>query len=79
MDEDGIIPEELERNIQRHLSSQSKEINEKTPFGSMLYLMPTFHNPTGVSLAPGTLVLYLLKYYILLHSNQFLNKFLSNN
>ena len=64
MDAEGIIPEELERNIQAHLSSQSKEINEKNPFWSMLYLMPTFHNPTGVSLTPGMPVLYLLKRYI---------------
>ena len=68
MDEEGIIPEELERNIEGHLSSQSKEINEIKPYCAMLYLIPTFHNPTGVSLAPGMLILYLLNYYIKLHS-----------
>lgn len=47
MDEYGIIPEELERSL------QSRVLGGKGVFSSMLYLIPTFHNPTGISLSPG--------------------------
>ena len=42
MDEDGLIPEELERQVQR-LQAQGAS-------PSFLYTVPTFHNPTGRTL-----------------------------
>jgi len=56
MDEQGIIPEELEKVLQSHHQSHPPpEPTEKKPFWSMLYCMPTFHNPTGICLSPGEL------------------------
>jgi 2-aminoadipate transaminase len=43
MDEDGLIPGELEKQVAR-LSSNSK-------FPSFLYTIPNFHNPTGCTLS----------------------------
>lgn len=53
MDDDGLIPEELEKTIQAHLSIKPREMKGNKPFWSMLYLIPTFHNPTGTCLSPG--------------------------
>jgi 2-aminoadipate transaminase len=43
MDEDGIIPGELEKHVVQLLSSGS--------FPSILYTIPNFHNPTGSTLS----------------------------
>jgi DNA-binding transcriptional MocR family regulator len=52
MDEEGIIPEELERCVKARLSDRGREVGGNRPFWSMVYLIPTFHNPTGVCLSP---------------------------
>ena len=54
VDGDGIVPEELEKRLEAHLSTRPREVGGNKPFWSMLYLIPTFHNPTGVCLSPGT-------------------------
>ena len=51
MDENGIIPEELEQYLKERSSIKPREIGGRKPFWSMLYLIPTFHNPTGVCLS----------------------------
>jgi 2-aminoadipate transaminase len=43
MDEDGLIPSELEKQIAR--------LHERGKFPSMLYTIPNFHNPTGITLS----------------------------
>ncbi|WP_324650169.1 PLP-dependent aminotransferase family protein [Georgenia sp. H159] len=43
MDDDGLVPEELERTLQR-LKSEGRRVK-------MLYTVPNFHNPAGVTLA----------------------------
>jgi DNA-binding transcriptional MocR family regulator len=52
MDGEGIIPDELERRLETHLPTTSRESGGTKPFSSMLYLVPTFHNPTGACLSP---------------------------
>ena len=51
MDENGIIPEELEQYLKERSSIKPREIGGIKLFWSMLYLIPTFHNPTGVCLS----------------------------
>lgn len=53
MDEYGVIPEELEKALEANKSHRPREITQRKPFWSLLYLMPTFHNPTGICLPPG--------------------------
>ena len=43
MDEEGMIPGELERQL--------AQIRERGSFASMLYTVPNFHNPTGRTLS----------------------------
>ena len=43
MDEDGLIPQELEKQVVQLLS--------RGTLPSMLYTIPNFHNPTGITLA----------------------------
>ncbi len=45
MDEDGLIPEELERRI-AEITAEGKSIK-------MLYTIPSFNNPSGITLATG--------------------------
>lgn len=69
MDKQGIIPEELETALQSHYQSHPpRELTQRKPFWSMLYIMPTFHNPTGVCLPPGK----LCNLYFLVHMNNLL-------
>ena len=53
IDGDGIIPDKLEQSLEAHMSMKPRELGRNKPFWSMLYLIPTFHNPTGVCLSPG--------------------------
>ena len=53
VDGDGIVPDELEQQLEANLSTRSTEIRGNRPFQAMLYLIPTFHNPAGVCLSPG--------------------------
>src|SRR5256712_2701956 len=43
MDEDGLIPSELEKQL--------AQLNSSGKFPSMLYTIPNFHNPTGSTLS----------------------------
>ena len=43
MDEDGLIPSELEKQL--------AQLNSSGKFPSMLYTIPNFHNPTGITLS----------------------------
>ncbi len=43
MDDDGLVPEELDRTLQR-LAAEGRRVK-------MLYTVPNFHNPAGVTLA----------------------------
>ena len=45
-DDDGIIPGEVERLVNKH-SKELRTPNGERPFRAMLYTIPTFHNPTG--------------------------------
>ena len=53
IDGEGIIPDELERRLETYQLTRAKERGKGQPFSSMLYLIPTFHNPTGACLSPG--------------------------
>ena len=51
-DNDGIIPEALERAITAH-SADLRPPTSEHPFQAAIYLVPTFHNPTGRCLHPS--------------------------
>ena len=55
VDEEGIIPSELEKVLQAHQDYRPREPTERKPYWAMLYLIPVYHNPTGVCLSPGVL------------------------
>ena len=55
MDENGIILEQLEQCVKERLSIRPRETEGRKSFWSMLYLIPTFHNPTGLCLSQGML------------------------
>ncbi|CAH1271422.1 AADAT [Branchiostoma lanceolatum] len=47
MDEDGIDVNMLDRLLEEHKKSSTVRVTENRPYWTMLYLIPTFHNPTG--------------------------------
>ena len=53
IDGNGIIIHDLEQSLEAHLSTRPRDVGGNKPFWSMLYLIPTFHNPTGACLSPG--------------------------
>ena len=53
MDEDGIVPKDLERAIRENSGGIPQIITDDKPYWAMLYTIPTFHNPTGRLLSPG--------------------------
>ena len=55
MNSQGVCPDALEEALKSH-SDSFKQWNETRPrpYWAMVYLMPTFHNPTGYCLSPGT-------------------------
>ena len=59
MDEEGIIPDALEKSIEANMSSRPA-VGSLHPFWAMVYLIPTFHNPTGVCLSPGRICAYCI-------------------
>lgn len=52
VDDEGIVPSELEKVLQAHQDYRPRELTERKPFWAMLYLIPVYHNPTGVCLSP---------------------------
>ena len=50
-DEDGINVEEFDRLLTQH-GVKDRPVTHAKPFGSLLYTVPTFNNPTGSSLPP---------------------------
>ena len=55
MSSQGVCPDALEEALKSH-SDSFKQWNETRPcpYRAMVYLMPTFHNPMGYCLSPGT-------------------------
>ena len=54
MDEEGINPDELEKALKANSASRERwKPTARRPFWAMLYIIPTFHNPTGICLSPG--------------------------
>ncbi|XP_065885849.1 uncharacterized protein [Dysidea avara] len=52
-DSEGIIPSSLEETITSHNSKPAtRQLTEAKPYRGMIYLIPTFHNPTGKCLSP---------------------------
>ncbi|KAI8518583.1 hypothetical protein Bbelb_046000 [Branchiostoma belcheri] len=47
MDEEGINVDMLDGLLEEHKKSPTVCVTEDRPFWTMLYLIPTFHNPTG--------------------------------
>ncbi|XP_012946337.1 uncharacterized HTH-type transcriptional regulator YdfD [Aplysia californica] len=47
-DEEGIVPEELERLVLSHKQTGAT-VSEDRPFWAAVYMMPVFHNPCGIS------------------------------
>ena len=53
-DSDGIIPSALEETVTSQNSKPAtRPLTEARPYRGMIYLIPTFHNPTGKCLSPG--------------------------
>lgn len=66
-DQDGIIVDELEKMMEKHLQKQPLP-TDKHPFAAMLYCIPTFNNPTGSVLSTERckqLIKLLRKYNVL--------------
>ena len=57
----GICPVALEKMLESH-SDSFKHWNEtkERPYWAMLYLMPTFHNPTGYCMPPGLCIIIII-------------------
>ena len=55
-DEEGVIPSALEKAVVQHNATHAaRPLSEKKPYRGMVYLIPTFHNPTGKCLPAGKL------------------------
>jgi DNA-binding transcriptional MocR family regulator len=52
MDEEGMIPQDLERALRENSGGIPQVITEEKPYWAMLYTVPTFHNPTGRLMSP---------------------------
>ena len=53
-DPEGIIPSALEETVTSHNAKPAtRPLTETKPYRGMMYLIPTFHNPTGKCLSPG--------------------------
>jgi len=53
-DEEGIIPSALEKAVIQHNATHTaRPLTETKPYRGMIYLIPTFHNPTGKCLPSG--------------------------
>ncbi|KAL5006606.1 hypothetical protein ScPMuIL_015412 [Solemya velum] len=67
-DKDGILVDELGKLLEEHYPID-KNINQKSPFWAMVYLIPVFSNPKGYTLPPERcrkLVQLARKYDVLL-------------
>ena len=53
MDSDGILVDELENQLKKHLPNQSEQKQRKSVYNGMLYLIPVLQNPTGINLSKG--------------------------
>ena len=53
MDDRGVIPEELEKILEANKDHKPRELTDRKPYWSLLYVLTTFHNPRGVCLPPG--------------------------
>ncbi|XP_065886332.1 uncharacterized protein [Dysidea avara] len=52
-DPEGIIPSALEETVTSHNAKPAtRPLTETKPYRGMMYLIPTFHNPTGKCLSP---------------------------
>ena len=53
MDDNGMVPKALERAIKENSGGIPQVITAAKPYWAMVYMMPTFQNPTGFCLSPG--------------------------
>ncbi len=53
MDDNGIIPAELEKVIEANKDYRPRELTERKPYWGILYCLANFHNPRGMCLPPG--------------------------
>lgn len=58
IDEHGLDPVALENALDQQMQTakwQQWHPSESRPFRAILYIMPVFHNPTGVCLSAGNI------------------------
>ena len=55
MDDNGIIPEELEKVIEANKDYKPRELTDKKPYWGIIYCLANFQNPRGMVLPPGEL------------------------
>ena len=53
MDDQGIIPEELEKVIEANKDYRPRELTERKPYWGIIYVLANFQNPRGICLPPG--------------------------
>ena len=53
MDDNGMVPKALERAIKENSGGIPQVITAAKPYWAMVYMMPTFQNPTGFCLSSG--------------------------
>ena len=50
MDDQGIIPEELEKVIEANKDYRPRELTERKPYWGIIYVLANFQNPRGICL-----------------------------
>ena len=60
MDDQGIIPEELEKVIEANKDYKPRELTDSRPYWGILYVLANFQNPRGMCLPPGRYFTQLL-------------------
>ena len=53
IDDNGMVPKDLERAIKENSGGIPQVITAAKPYWAMVYMIPTFQNPTGFCLSPG--------------------------
>lgn len=55
MDDQGIIPDELEKVIEANKDYRPRELTDRKPYWGIIYALANFQNPRGMCLPPGQL------------------------
>ena len=67
-DAEGVDCGALDQLLGEHKSKSTMTVDEKHPFWSMVYLIPTYNNPRGMCFPPGELLTLVLSGpYIYIH------------